>query len=227
MNTKNIGLFLKELRKERGLTQEQLAEVFGVSGRTVSRWETGSNMPDLSILIQIADYYEIEIKEILDGERTSENMDKKIKETLTKVADYNTLQKEKARKAGNTVFGVMFAACAVSIVIQMIVTINLQLVLGETVILILGGIVYITIMVRNGIWEVGSRFASTPGTDFIISTICAGIFSVIFAFCLLKRGATQAQVIDFSLGFFAGILILGFIVLRTIAMSNKKRTRLM
>ena len=47
-DTKKIGIFLKELRKEKGLTQEQLAEKLLVSGRTVSRWETGLNMPDLS-----------------------------------------------------------------------------------------------------------------------------------------------------------------------------------
>ena len=41
MDLKKIGLFLKELRREKGITQEQVAEVFGVSGRTVSRWETG------------------------------------------------------------------------------------------------------------------------------------------------------------------------------------------
>lgn len=41
MDLKKIGLFLKELRREKGITQEQVAEVFRVSGRTVSRWETG------------------------------------------------------------------------------------------------------------------------------------------------------------------------------------------
>ena len=41
-----IGNFLKKLRKEKGITQEQLAEILNVSGRTVSRWETGNNMPD-------------------------------------------------------------------------------------------------------------------------------------------------------------------------------------
>ena len=51
MDTKKIGAFLKQCRKEKNLTQEQLAEKFGVSERTVSRWETGSNMPDLSILV--------------------------------------------------------------------------------------------------------------------------------------------------------------------------------
>ena len=69
MDSKKIGAFLKNLRNKKGLTQEQLAEVFGVSGRTVSRWETGSNLPDLSMLIQIAEYYDVDIKDILDGEK--------------------------------------------------------------------------------------------------------------------------------------------------------------
>ena len=59
MNQIKIGEFLKELRKEKGLTQEQLAEQFNVSRRSVSRWETGNNMPDLSMLITLAEYYEI------------------------------------------------------------------------------------------------------------------------------------------------------------------------
>ena len=56
-----IGNFLKKLRKEKGITQEQLAEILNVSGRTVSRWETGNNMPDISILVDIADYYDISL----------------------------------------------------------------------------------------------------------------------------------------------------------------------
>lgn len=72
MDTIKIGSFLRELRKEKNLTQEQLAEVFNVSARTVSRWETGSNMPDISILVEIADYYRVDIREILNGERSKE-----------------------------------------------------------------------------------------------------------------------------------------------------------
>ena len=64
MDMKKIGSFLKALRKEKGLTQEQLAEKLGVAGRTVSRWETASNMPDLSVLIQLAEFYDIEVGEI-------------------------------------------------------------------------------------------------------------------------------------------------------------------
>ena len=47
MDQIKIGKFLAELRKEKGMTQEQLAEKFYVARRTVSRWETGSNMPDI------------------------------------------------------------------------------------------------------------------------------------------------------------------------------------
>lgn len=93
MDQKKIGTFLKGLRKEKGITQEALAEILGVTGRTISRWETGSNMPDLDILIQIANYYEVEIGEILDGERKSEKMNKELEETVLKVADYSNEEK--------------------------------------------------------------------------------------------------------------------------------------
>jgi len=98
MNQQKTGDFLKHLRKEKGLTQEQLAEQFYVSSRTVSRWETGSNMPDLSILIELADYYDVDIREIIDGERKSENMDHETKDTLKKVAEYTAEENKKDRK---------------------------------------------------------------------------------------------------------------------------------
>ena len=103
MNQKKTGEFLKQLRKEKNLTQEQLAEKLFVSGRTVSRWETGSNMPDLSVLVELADYYDIDIREIIDGERKSENMDKE-KETLKKVAEYADAEKAKLKKKVSNIF---------------------------------------------------------------------------------------------------------------------------
>ncbi len=93
MNQQKTGTFLKELRKEKGITQEKLAEVFNVSSRTVSRWENGVNMPDLGLLAEIADYYDVDIREIIDGERKSENMDKEIKETVLKAAEYTDNEK--------------------------------------------------------------------------------------------------------------------------------------
>ena len=71
MDQIKIGAFLKRLRKEKGLTQEQLAEQLHVSGRTVSRWETGRGFPDISSLEDIAAALDISTAEILKGERIS------------------------------------------------------------------------------------------------------------------------------------------------------------
>ena len=109
-----IGSFLKELRKKKELTQEQLAEKFGVSSRSVSRWENGNTMPELGILVELADYYEVDIKEIIDGERKSESMKKEEKETLQKVADYAEAEKKLVvrRKCIVTFLGTfVFALC--------------------------------------------------------------------------------------------------------------------
>ena len=104
MNQIKIGEFLKELRKEKGLTQEQFAEQFNVCRRSVSRWETGNNMPDLDTLVEMADYYEIDLRELLDGERKSEKMNEELKETVLKVAEYSNIEKEVKRKKLNKCF---------------------------------------------------------------------------------------------------------------------------
>ncbi len=95
MDQQKIGLFLKSLRKEKGLTQEEFAEIVNVSNRTVSRWENGNNMPDLDILIEISDFYEIELRELLDGERKSEKMNKELEETVLKAVDYTSTETSK------------------------------------------------------------------------------------------------------------------------------------
>lgn len=94
MDQIRIGRFLKELRKEKGLTQEQTAERLNVSGRTISRWETGKNMPDISLLTEIAELYGVSIPEIISGERKSENMNEEVKETAEVMASYANAEKE-------------------------------------------------------------------------------------------------------------------------------------
>lgn len=94
MDQKQIGSFLKELRKEKNITQEQLAEQLNVSGRTVSRWETGNNMPDISLLVEISELYDVSIPEIINGERKSENMNEEVKEVAKSMSDYALAEKE-------------------------------------------------------------------------------------------------------------------------------------
>ena len=224
MDTKKIGAFLKQCRKEKNLTQEQLAEKFGVSARTVSRWETGTNLPDLSILVELAEYYDVEMRELLDGER-SQTMNKEMKETLDKVAVYEEWAKRKALKAGNLAFASMFVISIVAIIIQMLLTVDIRLVLGETISVLAGGILYAVIMVYNGIWDKCLPKRATIWRDFLTSVICAGIFSVIYGVCLLRMGATETQITRLALEFLIGITIVVFIVLRILAFINQKKNQ--
>ncbi len=98
MDQKKTGNFLRELRKATGLTQEQAAEKLGVSGRTISRWETGAYMPDISMLVDIAEMYGVDVREIIDGERKEEKMNSEVKETAVKMADYSMMEKNNILK---------------------------------------------------------------------------------------------------------------------------------
>ena len=69
MDQKKIGGFLKELRKEKGLTQEELAEQFRVSSRTISRWENGNYLPPADILLTMSRLFNVSVNEILSGKR--------------------------------------------------------------------------------------------------------------------------------------------------------------
>ena len=115
MDQVKIGSFLKELRKEKNLTQEALAEQLGVSGRTVSRWETGCNMPDIGILVGIAEFYDVSIPEIIAGERKSEKMNQETKDTALAMAEYS----HKEVKTGKwKVVGYLAAAFGVFIIVS-------------------------------------------------------------------------------------------------------------
>lgn len=98
MDQIKIGKFLKELRKENGLTQEKLAEMLGVSNRSVSRWENGVNMPDFDLVIELANYYNVSTDEILDGERKNNMIDKESENTMLKIAEYENNEKQKFSK---------------------------------------------------------------------------------------------------------------------------------
>ena len=98
MDQVKIGNFLKELRKEKALTHEELAEKFNVSRRTVTRWETGYNMPDLSLLVEIADFYDVDLRELFNGERNKERMDKELEETVKQACEYSDMNNSKAHK---------------------------------------------------------------------------------------------------------------------------------
>lgn len=69
MNQDKIGKFIAERRKEKNMTQEQLAEKMGVTDKTISRWENGKTMPDYSLLKDLCNELDISVNEFLSGEK--------------------------------------------------------------------------------------------------------------------------------------------------------------
>lgn len=128
--------------------------------------------------------------------------------------------------AGNLAFASMFLISVGAIIIQLLLAVNLRLVLGETLIALVGGIVYAFIMVHNGIWDKGLSAREALWRDFLTSVICAGIFSVFYGICLRRMGATEKQTIYFALLFLGGITIVAFIVLRVLSYFNRNRRRI-
>lgn len=85
MDTKKIGAFIAMNRKKKGYTQEQLAEKLGVTNKTISRWENGHYMPDLSLLEPLSKELDITLNELLAGEEI-------VKEEAMEYSEQNLIQ---------------------------------------------------------------------------------------------------------------------------------------
>ena len=99
MDMSKMGAFLQALRKEQGLTQEQLGEELHISSKTISRWETGTYMPPVEMLLALSELYGVSMNELVAGERlTPEELPVKAEENLTAVMkDNDAFQLEERR----------------------------------------------------------------------------------------------------------------------------------
>lgn len=96
MNQEKVGMFIASLRKEKKMTQEELAEKLGVSGRTISKWENGRGMPDLSLFKPLCDTLGITINELFEGKRISKeeliNKNDEVIMKLTEIYSYKSMR---------------------------------------------------------------------------------------------------------------------------------------
>lgn len=87
MNQEKIGNFIAQCRKEKSLTQTQLAEKLNMSNKTISKWETGRGMPDSSIMLELCTYLGINVNELLSGEHLKEEQyQEKANENIINIA---------------------------------------------------------------------------------------------------------------------------------------------
>ncbi|MBE6149706.1 MAG: helix-turn-helix transcriptional regulator [Firmicutes bacterium] len=99
MNQEKIGKFIAELRKQKKLTQEQLAEKLGITKNAVSKWERGLGLMDLSLLKPLSEILNVSVTEILNGEKfDKEEINSKSEELLIDTLDYSTNVIKKVKK---------------------------------------------------------------------------------------------------------------------------------
>lgn len=99
MEKRRFGDFISSLRKEKGLTQRELAEALCVTDKAVSRWETGKSYPDIEIMQSIAAYFDVSVNELLQGERIAEK-------DIVNISDMNLLDALKRLKKNEERFSV-------------------------------------------------------------------------------------------------------------------------
>lgn len=179
-------------------------------------------MPDLAIMIELADYYDIDIKELLNGERKSE-MDKELKETLKTVADYTDIQKQEAVKASSYGFITVFMVCAAAILVQLVTYADMRLVIGETAAILVGGIVYLTLVVRAGAWNGSKKESEVISRDLLVSAVTSLVFTVPFFFIALRYSVRNE--FQLSIAFFGIIFIISFVVLRALAAISSRHRK--
>ena len=101
MNQEKIGKFIAECRKEKNLTQLQLAEKLNISNRAVSKWETGKSCPDVSIMMELCDILGISVNELLSGERIIMENYQKSRTKFGGITETKRASKQDEKKIGN------------------------------------------------------------------------------------------------------------------------------
>ena len=100
MNQEKIGKFIAKCRKDKNLTQSELADKLNISNKAISKWETGRGMPDASIMLELCTYLGITVNELLSGEKLEEREYKeKANENIINIAK----ESEKNKKVKNKI----------------------------------------------------------------------------------------------------------------------------
>ena len=127
MDQVKIGNFIADIRKEKRMTQKELAEAIGVSDKAISKWECGNGMPEMSMLLPLCQELQISVNEFLSGERLSENSySQKAEENIMNLMqekEENNKQKRKDILGEGLMFGVML--CAILAVIGWMFSVDL------------------------------------------------------------------------------------------------------
>ena len=100
MDSKSCGSFICELRKEKNLTQKEVAEKLNVSDKAISRWETGKGFPDVNSLMGLSELFNVTVNELLAGKRIDkDNLNEVVEENVIQVIESKEMSKNNNGKS--------------------------------------------------------------------------------------------------------------------------------
>jgi transcriptional regulator with XRE-family HTH domain len=107
MNNEKTGMLIAQIRKEKGLTQKQLADRIGVSNATISKWETAKGFPDISLIEPLAEVLDISVSEIIAGERLESSP--KTDDIISDLVDISINEQNRKKKIYNWIIAITVA----------------------------------------------------------------------------------------------------------------------
>ena len=145
MEQEMIGKFIAACRKEKGLTQMQLAEKLNITNRAVSKWETGKSMPDVSLMLDLCDILGINVNELLSGERIiMEDYQKRAEENLMELQ----AKKEKAQGELESIMKILIVIFSSFFVLNMILNYFFPEIYFNNLLGLLSGSVAVILLIR-------------------------------------------------------------------------------
>ena len=129
MDNKKFGDFIKELRKEKQLTQKELGEKLNITDKAISKWERGLSFPDIAVLKDLSEFFEIDISELLNGERGKKqeiDIEKVIQEAIENYKNIEEKKKEKVQKVKKRIGSISIIIFGFSLILQAIYLIILK-----------------------------------------------------------------------------------------------------
>lgn len=96
IDKEHFGKFIGELRKEKGMTQKELAERLLVSSKAISKWETGANLPDIALLVPLADILGVTVTELLECQRNTEQQNPEVERAVRKAIQIANVPEKKS-----------------------------------------------------------------------------------------------------------------------------------
>ena len=123
MDNKKFGDFIKELRKEKQLTQKELGEKLNITDKAISKWERGLSFPDIAVLKDLAEFFEIDISELLNGERGKKqeiDIEKAIQEAIENYKNIEEKKKEKVQKVKKRIGVISIIIFVFALILQIV-----------------------------------------------------------------------------------------------------------